>query len=101
MAHLQVTTSFNLAVYSSQIWRKKVKKYKLRRRVERRPSARRTSLAMLKSPAIPRLSHSTVLEEPRRNYDLGEKKHHVPMVDHTPIESPHVVIAAICPPGVS
>lgn len=37
----------------------------------------------------------------RRNFDLGEKKLHVPLVDRTPIEAPPVVIAVVGPPGVS
>ncbi|CEG78865.1 Putative GTP-binding protein AARP2 involved in 40S ribosome biogenesis [Rhizopus microsporus] len=35
----------------------------------------------------------------RRNFDLGEKKLHVPLVDRTPIEAPPVVIAVVGPPG--
>ncbi|KAI9469829.1 MAG: hypothetical protein EXX96DRAFT_532050 [Benjaminiella poitrasii] len=35
----------------------------------------------------------------RRNFDIGEKKLHVPMVDRTPLESPPVVIAVVGPPG--
>ncbi|KAI8390979.1 uncharacterized protein BYT42DRAFT_555079 [Radiomyces spectabilis] len=35
----------------------------------------------------------------RRNFDIGEKKLHVPLVDRTPIEAPPVVIAVVGPPG--
>ncbi|KAI7907171.1 uncharacterized protein BX663DRAFT_495057 [Cokeromyces recurvatus] len=35
----------------------------------------------------------------RRNFDIGEKKLHVPMVDRTPLESPPVVVAVVGPPG--
>ncbi|KAG0175577.1 Glycoside hydrolase 2 (Mannanase, beta-galactosidase) [Apophysomyces sp. BC1034] len=35
----------------------------------------------------------------RRNFDIGQKKLHVPLVDRTPIEAPPVVIAVVGPPG--
>ncbi|CDH50760.1 gtp binding protein [Lichtheimia corymbifera JMRC:FSU:9682] len=35
----------------------------------------------------------------RRNFDLGEKKLHVPLVDRSPIEAPPVVVAVVGPPG--
>ncbi|KAI8969271.1 hypothetical protein BDF20DRAFT_793766, partial [Mycotypha africana] len=35
----------------------------------------------------------------RRNFDIGEKKLHVPLVDRTPLESPPVVVAVVGPPG--
>ncbi|KAI9315305.1 hypothetical protein BX666DRAFT_1961353 [Dichotomocladium elegans] len=35
----------------------------------------------------------------RRNFDLGEKKLHVPLVDRTPIAAPPVVVAVVGPPG--
>lgn len=36
----------------------------------------------------------------RRNFDLGEKKLHVPLVDRTPLAPPPVVVAVVGPPGV-
>ncbi|ORY95061.1 hypothetical protein BCR43DRAFT_495075 [Syncephalastrum racemosum] len=35
----------------------------------------------------------------RRNFDVGEKKLHVPLVDRTPLEAPPIVVAVAGPPG--
>ena len=35
-----------------------------------------------------------------RTLDIKEKKHHIPVVDRTPLEPPPVVVAVVGPPKV-
>lgn len=37
---------------------------------------------------------------PRRTADIKEKKHHIPVVDRTPLEPPPIVVAVVGPPKV-
>ena len=45
-------------------------------------------------------SHVRAARSARRNLDLESKRHHVPVVDRTPLEPPPVLIAVTGPPKV-
>ena len=71
------------------------------RKAERKRAKRNEGSGVQQNPkAFTFKSAARAARSVRRSLDLKEKRHHVPVVDRTPLEPPPVLVAVVGPPRV-
>ena len=71
------------------------------RKAEKKKAKRKDGSGVQGNPkAFTYKSAARAARSARRSLDLKEKRHHVPVVDRTPLEPPPVLVAVVGPPRV-
>ena len=71
------------------------------RKAEKKKAKRNDGSGVQRNPkAFTFKSAARAARSVRRSLDLKEKRHHVPVVDRTPLEPPPVLVAVVGPPRV-